>query len=661
VDSIEEQFANQAAFRDGQTGTGEVAGNKEFELPLLLTAASRSALHQLIVDINNDLVRGVEVEFASSDDDDSTHFLLEAGQLDVEYQYFLTGIHATTKALLRLWTQPFGSTGTARVVASLAGSGPQDFPATGILGDVNALANLEIRVGSAIASAGRVAGYGVARSASFLGRYAATGATYVASSTLVGEATSPIGSVRMNVPVNPTAPGLAPVMTKYLTPPNAYVGRHRILVPLRSNFADRSMLKLYAKDQFGAILGPTVTATQNDPARMMIADFGEIQVPARASGQEAVPTQAIYIVGGGASGASYAQASGYGLSVGGLILLPLDISPGLMRTGGGQITGQMTDSFDRLTTGETYLAQSPISDSGHTWTRLQSDLGIGMPPGFPADMTDGKLVPISPTLNVFQANATGAYALASGTLNTVARAEFAVGYVGFGAASAQIASVAYELWAKARTNASTVTDGVCLRLVVGPTHNLSFWTASNSATALIASNTIATTLASGLFLGQEHRLMMLISNAGAFGWIATNPGVGAAASPHIAMASRAEAGLSGWPAVRAIAGSNIGTGVFYLDSFNLDILAGASDIGPREWFRFESYRERRAYQGNASIFLADRTPAFRGQQPQLPPVGSPGASGPARVVAFEGPIDDFRGNDVIALRLDAVERFKFLR
>ncbi|MGH9380668.1 MAG: hypothetical protein ACRD2Z_08665, partial [Thermoanaerobaculia bacterium] len=89
--------------------------------------------------------------------------------------------------------------------------------------------------------------------------------------------------------------------------------------------------------------------------------------------------------------------------------------------------------------------------------------------------------------------------------------------------------------------------------------------------------------------------------------------------------------------------------------------AGASDIGAREWFRFQSWPERRAIQGNASVFIADRAAEFRGDHPCLPPVGSPGASGPARVVVMAGDPDDFLGNDLLDVRVDAVEQFAYLR
>ena len=114
AERIEPQFSGSPAFQEGAEFVNDAEGNREWTVPLILTAADRAALHQLVVDIENDLVSGAQVEFASSSNDPSTFFDLERGKLEVEYQYFLS-VHATTRATLKLWTRPHGYTGTAAV------------------------------------------------------------------------------------------------------------------------------------------------------------------------------------------------------------------------------------------------------------------------------------------------------------------------------------------------------------------------------------------------------------------------------------------------------------------------------------------------------------------------------------------------------------------
>lgn len=663
-DREEPAWAGSPAMREGMEFVGDTVDNREWTIPLLLSASTRAGLHQLVRDIEGELERGARVEFATDSADDVTAFDLEAGRLEVAYQFFLS-VHATSRAVLRLWTAPQGHTATQRLIASVPGTGPQEFVATGIRGDRSALADLEVVVGSNVATAGRVVGYGVARSASYRGIRLASSLTGQASSLATAEPTSSIGSTMLAIPVSPTgASGVAAVA--YLSPPEAYQGRHRVLAPLRSNLADTSHLTVSARDRFGAPLGATVIASQNNPARMMLADLGTISVPARASGQEPVPTQEIRISAGGASGASYAQASGYPLTLGGLLLLPLERSPGLLRTPG--IDGDAalyTDSFARLTGAvPVALHNSPAAESGGVnWTRVAGYAGAAVD-SFWGPVWPGKLGPIAssgaaaggwrPLLN-----ASALYALASGALNTDVEMSGRVA-LNYGASPAG-ASSTVELWAKAITNGSVLTAGVGARICLLPgSAAIQLVSASGGATAGLASLTAATAaaIASQLHAGAGLTMTVRVQGATAvlfMGTAAQNP-------PSVLAANAAMLAAPGWPAVRMNAGSNIASAVITVDDLAITALsAGASDIGPRETFRFEAYPQERAYQGNASVFLADRVAQFRGRPPQLPPLPSSGASGPARVIVFESAVDDFRGNDRIDVNLTALERFSFLR
>ena len=86
----------------------------------------------------------------------------------------------------------------------------------------------------------------------------------------------------------------------------------------------------------------------------------------------------------------------------------------------------------------------------------------------------------------------------------------------------------------------------------------------------------------------------------------------------------------------------------------------AKDIGARETFRFESHPEGRVYQGNASVFTADRLADYRGQFPKMAPVGSPMPTGPAHVVVLQGELDNIQGLDGPDVALTILERFRVL-
>lgn len=664
----EPEFGGSPAFAEGVQFVTDAVGNGEWTVPLFLTASDRPSVHQLKRDIESELVKGSQVAFAVDPlVDPVSYFDLERGHLTVQFQYFMA-IQSALRATLRLWTRPYANTATARSVAAISGTGPQEFAATGILGDRDALAQLEVRVGSNVASAGRVVGYGIARSASFRGLRLASSLSAQASSSLVAEPTSPVGSGTLNIPVSPTgASGIAAVA--YLSPPEAFVGRHRVIAPVRSNLADRSHLRIYAQDRFGAVLGPTVIASQNDPAKMMIADLGEIQVPARASGQEPVPTQEIRIIAGGASGAAYAQASGYPLSLGGLMILPLEQSPGLMRTqGGGGDSALYTDGFERLNYGNS-LGDQPVADSGQSWVvgagRMGAMVGLASP-AFRGKIGVGTANGVGVGV-VGAANASGFAALASGELNQDVYMEMRIGLkvLTLAVPSSGASGVVWEMWPKAITNASTVTDGIGARLsLASGMPILSIMTASGGATALVASQYFASQVASvHIQAGGELMFGMNIKGATAVAYLGTTVNGPSA----LVLPASSVPGIQnvGWPAVR-MQNAGVATVSPTIDTVNVQNLAGgATDIGPREFFSYESYPRERAVQSSASAFVADRAADFRGRGPRIPPVGSAagagGPSGPARVIVFEGALDDFRGNDRIDIDLAVTERFSYLR
>lgn len=143
-DYSEPQFSGSPAFSEGAGYVGDAVGNREMVFPLFLSAESEADLHQLIRDINSELTRGASVEYASSADGEVTYFDLERGRLEVEYRYWISRA-VRTRAMLRLWTKPYGHTGTTRVAATLAATHSIGQVSIGpIAGDVHAQANLKV-------------------------------------------------------------------------------------------------------------------------------------------------------------------------------------------------------------------------------------------------------------------------------------------------------------------------------------------------------------------------------------------------------------------------------------------------------------------------------------------------------------------------------------
>lgn len=654
------QFTGQAALQEGQTFIGNAIGNRSWTIPLVLEAADRPSLDALIAAINNDLVRGAQVEYAHDPTvDASSYFFLEEGRLDPTYEYFLANA-ATLRCTLHLWTRPFAGTATMRTIASVvAATGPQQLGATGILGDTWALVNSEIRVGSAVASAGRVIGLGVHRSASFAGiRTPSTGGMDAgqASSTIVG-ASGAVGSQFLAIPISPTgASGIS--FTSNLTPPEAHVGRHRVFALARSGL-NRS-IPIYAVDRFGAILGPTALASQTDLTKWQLIDLGEVQVPARASGQEAVPSQQVLLYAGGASGASISASPA--LQLNRLIYLPLDISPAMLRTPGGNPAQGLSysDNFDRSILA---LLNSPNAVPGPgVWTFNIGAGGNAEDFGAPGGNPGGALTLVQPVGGrPALANATGAVLIGSGAMLGDVYASVDVQLTNALGATAASGAVV-ELWAKTLGGASgTVPSNyVGGRLVLSPSalQSVCVFLASGGAQQVIASAPLVASVASAVMGGLRHTLAVQIIGSTIDVYLATAIGQGQA---RVTGFAHQGALMPGNPGLYMKTPSYAAAGALYVDNFQARQFGGSAvDINAREWFRFESWPEVRGFQGNASVFVADRSD-FRGVPLRLPPTGSPVASGPVQVVAFAGEVDNFVGNDVIDVRLDAMDRFSYLR
>src|SRR5882762_6508763 len=131
--------------------------------PLYFTGATRAAIKLKIEEVHEALVRGAQVEFCIDPSVESSSFFdLEGGTLEQQFNFYHL-INTVAGAVLTLTVRPYANTATHRLIASVqaATSAVVMFPATGIVGDTYALANLEVRVGSQVASAGRVIAWGM--------------------------------------------------------------------------------------------------------------------------------------------------------------------------------------------------------------------------------------------------------------------------------------------------------------------------------------------------------------------------------------------------------------------------------------------------------------------------------------------------------------------
>jgi hypothetical protein len=85
----EPQFSGAAAFTEGQGFVDDAIGNRVWEMPIIIKAATVDALYQAVRDINSHLFQGAQVEFKMDGAANSSYFDLERGRLDCKFEYFI--------------------------------------------------------------------------------------------------------------------------------------------------------------------------------------------------------------------------------------------------------------------------------------------------------------------------------------------------------------------------------------------------------------------------------------------------------------------------------------------------------------------------------------------------------------------------------------------
>lgn len=337
-DYAEPQFSGSPAFTEGAEFTADAVANREWTIPLLLDADSRPELHQLIQDINQDLFRGAEVQFAVDPDVDQISFFdLERGRLDVQFEYMLS-VHSTTRATLRLWTRPYAHTGTVRnLIPSAVGTGVIERVATGILGDRPALANLWVRTGSHFKSGSPayLVAWGITPNASHVAMVHTTQTqTGPDAGFVISGASGALGSQFKGYMHDTTLISQSRSAFELLRfRATAQTGPHRVFAVLRSRVHPATQARFSAHlrvggpiDSFGPAVGPTYIPSSND-TRWQIADFGVVDIPTTLRG---APTwrPEIGIKAGWPSNAAASVLASPPFQFQALILLPLELGAG---------------------------------------------------------------------------------------------------------------------------------------------------------------------------------------------------------------------------------------------------------------------------------------------------------------------------------------------
>lgn len=336
------QFTGSPAFSEGQTGVGEALGNREQVYPLIVKADSATALHQLIRNINLALVKGAQVEYNADDSvNSSTFFDLEGGKFEAEYQFWITKANRT-RGTLRLSVRPFGHTGTTRIIASVSATGGFQFSATGVGGDVKALANLRILKTAPSAAVGqtRMAMWGVHRSASFKAMWPA-GSLVVAPSPIFGGAAASAALPTLTAASG--APGsqilrfsasnvsiLQTMPIQLVVPHAGMAGRHRLFVFQQNlNVGPRTLFcsHLAGGDGRDAYIATAAASMFDNYGSGMweMVDVGQINI-AGPVGSLPMPTQVISIEL--YNSPSVIALGPRTLAIGGIYLLPLDENAG---------------------------------------------------------------------------------------------------------------------------------------------------------------------------------------------------------------------------------------------------------------------------------------------------------------------------------------------
>jgi hypothetical protein len=302
--------------------------NKEMAWPVHLNAASKDALHDLLIDINKRLSNAVQVEWRDDGATASTFYDVVFARFDPDYNY-RRGQRNWLSGMLRIWVKPYGTSGTYRLIASTISPSwgrPVFLPATsGLDGDVPAKMHILHYVGGVgTYSATAFQGISVMPTTAF-GFFSAASINMDNVATVVG-ATTAIGSQALwsilsgggvltqgfSIYTSPSITLGGPITINNLSVPP---GRNRVLGVLRANATNAaSAIAMVAYDYDGDAICATQTISPS--CNWQLVDFGIFTQPTQ------VPSAPEYAQVYGSFAPVGAMAGSARLEVAGMYVLP---------------------------------------------------------------------------------------------------------------------------------------------------------------------------------------------------------------------------------------------------------------------------------------------------------------------------------------------------
>jgi hypothetical protein len=280
--------------------------------PLFLNSGSKDQLHALVAAVNNACQQdGLRVEWKDAGATQSTFYDVAYARFEPAYNY-RRGAQGWLAGTLRVYCQPpYGNTGTARVAATAAGTGPVltlTLP-TQLQGDAPALADFRVYVGSTLHRHhnGRLVGVAVLPNSQYTPEIPAASLVVPAGQAGAPAAATVIGASGAAASQALLVGGTSvstynPLLRFSLSPASAYVGRNRFFAIARTS-ADQVALRL--TDGAGQPVGPTALATSHDD--WSLVDLGVHQIDSA----DTLPATLNYTLNGGMLAFGRAGARGY--------------------------------------------------------------------------------------------------------------------------------------------------------------------------------------------------------------------------------------------------------------------------------------------------------------------------------------------------------------
>lgn len=249
--------------------------NREFVVPVhfapykdVTFANTKDGLHLLVQAWNARLAGAQQLEWRDEGATNSTFLDVVAARFEPAYQ-FRRAQSKWMSGVVRIWTRPFGTSGTYIIRATAAATGVSVVAAIpSVAGDQNAIVQPNIRTGSAPVPQGRVVGFAVAPSGRWIDVPAASIlATGYYSSTITAAANGP-GSQCIAIGHAQSVGGQGRLC---LSPASMYIGRTRVLGCVQGLFG-----QIQAVNQNGDLIGQPSLASYG--AGWGLVDIGVLTV-----------------------------------------------------------------------------------------------------------------------------------------------------------------------------------------------------------------------------------------------------------------------------------------------------------------------------------------------------------------------------------------------